>query len=283
MKAKRVVVAILVLLIIGCVGFYIYDITVNGTPYKENLFKFIALVITFVLSIFRVCRTSETRKPLNFYEKLYSKHIEGAFARDTKSRKKLLQAIRYYDEDKLGKALSILDSLKNKRLSKRDMNAVCLISALCHTDWGLTDAAIKEYEAILVTEPNNDTVLSNLGLIYSKAGDYENAEKYLFRALEVKPNDAFACNNIAYMYYRAREFESAIEYAHKTLDIQPNFRHAASLLTILYYVFEDEDNYRKYRQLAVKCGESGEEIDEIAKEQHELFCAEEDCGEETEE
>ena len=273
MKGKRILISVLVLLIVLLIGYYIYDVTVKGTPYNENLFKMAIVVVSLCLSVYRIAQTSGARKPLSFYEKIYSEHIQGVYSRDSKSRKKLLEALRYYDEGNYKKALSLLDGLKQKRPSRRDMNAVCLVSALCCADWGLHDEAVKEYEAILATDPDNITVLGNLGLLCSKAGDYENAEKYLARALEIKPDNVFACNNLAYMYFRARELLLAIEYSLKTLEIQPNFRQAASLLAIIYYAADDAEKFEKYRQLAIKCGESAETIDELAADNYETLRA----------
>ncbi len=273
MNGKKIFISILVLLIILAIGYYIYDVTANNTPYSENLFKMAVVVVSLCISVHRVAQTAGGRKPLSFYEKQYWNHIEHVYAREPEARKKLLTAIRFYDESNYEKALSILEKLKAARPSKRDMNALCLICALCYTDWGLVDSAIKEYEYILVSDPDNTTALSNLGLLYSKAGDYENAERTLKHALELDPKDVFACNNLAYMYFRARRLLLAVEYAHKTLEIQPNFCQAASLLAIIYYAADDTDKYDKYRQLAIKCGESAETIEELAAVNYETLRA----------
>lgn len=280
MNGKKILISLLVLLIILTFGYYIYDIAVNGTPYNENLFKMAVVVVSLCISIYRITQTAGGRKPLSFYEKQYWAHIEHVYSRDDKSRKKLLCAIRFYNESNYEKALSILKKLKDARPSKRDMNALCLITALCYTDWGIADAAIKEYEYILASEPDNCTVLSNLGLLYSKAGDYENAEHCLKRAIELDPKDAFACCNLAYMYFRARKLGLAVEYSLKTLEIQPSFNQAASLLAIIYYASDDKEKFEKYRQLAIKCGESAETIDELAADNYETLRAAFDENEE---
>ncbi len=262
---KKVLVAVLALLIVASVVFYVYDVAVNGTPYNENLFKVAILVISFTASIFRILKGGNSRKPLVYYEKSYPIELAGVFTRDESSRKKLLEAIRFYNENKFQKAISLLGKLKSDRPAKKDLSAVLLFTALCYTDWGLPDEAIKTYNELLLNDDKNTTALSNLGILYSKNNEYYKALECFEKAIEINPDNHFAYNNLAQMYYREGEYEGAVEYSLTAIDICPNFRPSAALLAIIYGGYGYEREYAKYFKIAVDGGEDPDVIKRLAE------------------
>lgn len=266
MSRRNILISVFVLLILFAIGFYVYDVAVVGTPYNENLFKVIILVISLTFSVFRVAQRtqSEERKPLSFYENSYREQLENVYSHDNKSRKKLLNAIRYYNENNFERALSLLSELKNKRPVKKEINVIYLFSALCYTDMGMNDAAVREYELMLVTEPENSTVLSNLGMLYERMGNYERSKECYIRAIEVKPENHYAINNLAQLYFTNGEFILAIDYSLKALEICPNFRPSATLLAIIYGAYGDTVNYEKYLRVATENGADADAIEKIA-------------------
>ncbi len=265
MKLKKALIVVFVLLAVASLGFYVYDIAANGTPYTDNLFKVAILVVSFGASIAKLVAGSGSKAPLTFYEKHYAKELEGVFARDPKSRKKLLEAIRLFNENKYSKAISSFEKIKALRPSKRDLSAVCLFSALCYEEWGLVDEAIKEYGQVLANDPQNATVLSNLGILYVQKSDFVNAEECYQKAIEINPNNHFAINNLAQLYYREGEYEGAVEYSLDALKICPNFKPSASLLAIIYGGYGYEKEYGKYLKIAVQEGADKDAIEMLAE------------------
>ncbi len=262
---KKALVVVLVLLIVVSVGIYAYDVAVNGTPYNKNLFKVAILVVSFVASIVRILKGGNARKPLNFYEKSYPTELAGVFVRDEKSRKKLLEAIRFYNENKFQKAISLLDGLKSKRPAKKDLSAVLLFTALCYTDWGLPEEAVKVYNELLLNDEKNTTALSNLGILYSKDNKYYEALECFEKAIDINPDNHFAYNNMAQMYYREGEYEGAVECSLAALDICPGFRQSAALLAIIYGGYGYDKEYAKYYKIAVDGGEDPDVIERLAE------------------
>ena len=265
MKLKKALIAVFILLAIASIGIYVYDIVANGTPYTKNLFKVSIVVVSFGASIAKLLAGRGSRTPLTFYEKQYAKELGGVFARDPKSRKKLLEAIRLFNENKHSKAISSFEKLKALRPSKRDLSVVCIFSALCYEDWGLTDEAIREYKQSLANDPQNATVLSNLGVLYAQRSDFVNAEDCYQKAIEVNPSNHFAINNLAQLYYREGEYEGAVEYSLDALEICPDFKPAASLLAIIYGGYGYEKEYAKYLKIAVQAGADRETIEKLAE------------------
>ncbi len=265
MKLKKALIVVFVLLAVASIGFYVYDIAVNGTPYTENLFKVAIVVISFGISIAKMLAGAGSRNPLAFYEKHYAKELEGVFVRDPKSRKNLLEAIRLFNESKYQKAISAFEQLKSLRPSKHDLGVICLFSALCYEEWGLMDEAIREYNQVLDNVPQNATALSNLGILYAKKNDFGNAVECYKKSIEANPSNHFAINNLAQLYYREGEYEGAVEYSLKALEICPNFKPSASLLAVIYGGYGYEKEYGKYLKIAVQEGADKESIELLAE------------------
>ena len=282
-KAQKFLIGILAVLVVAAVGFYIYDVIVNGTDFTQQLPKIAILAASLCYTIFRILKGSNRRKPLSFYEKNYSQQLDGVYSRDAKSRKKLLRAIRLFNEGNYKKAISMLDDLKADRPSKKDIAAVCLFSAVSYERWGIIDKAIEEYKFLLANDPSNSTALSNLGTLYEDNGEYANAEEYYVKAIEVNPDNHFAYNNLSQLYYKSGEIEGALVYAHKTLELSNNFRPAATLLAIIYRAIDENDKASLYRHIAVTNGADGSRIDELAHELRVSLQAEKESQEQNEE
>lgn len=102
--AKKIVRVLLILLIIAAIGIYVADIVVNGASITKNLFRMLVVVLALAVSLIRTFTSSRSSHGLSFYEKTYENEIGGAFDRSPNDKKKLLTAIRYYNENKLKKA-----------------------------------------------------------------------------------------------------------------------------------------------------------------------------------
>ncbi len=266
-RTKKILIVILALLLVAAIGFYVYDIKVNGTPYNENLGKTAIVVVSLVASIGKMCtKPSADKKPLIYYEKVYAKQIGNAFSRDEKSKKQLLEALRCYNQDDYKKALSILEKLKKKRPAKSDMAVVCLFSALCYEAWGLTDSAIEEYRQLIANDNKNSTAYSNLGILYQDNEDFDSAFDCFCNAIEVDPKNHIAISNLSQFYFRVGEYRAAAFYAQKALDIVPNFRIATTLLAIIFGSAGYNEQYEYYKNLAVANGEDVKFIEKTVSE-----------------
>lgn len=258
MKALFLQKLLYVLLILVSVGFYIFDVAVNNTSPTENIFKVVLVVVCSILGMFR--SNQRGRASLSVYERQYSNELKEAFASDKKDRQKLVSATRYYNENKIDKALRLLDELKVKCRRPDDFFAVGLFSGLCFTDLQLYENAIDEYEQLLSRRLENGTIYNNLGHIYGRMGKKEEAVKYYNQAISRYPENETAYVNMANMYFADNEFDKAIEFANKALQINSKQQQAANLLAIVYAMKEDKVNGDKYFHLAKTCGSDPTEL-----------------------
>lgn len=280
-KRKIAVTVLIIVVIIGLIGFYLFDVFYSKMPYKENLLRVLSTLCVLIATLIRVHRGTE-RVNLDFYEKFYEKEIGYAFNNKPLQKKKLLCACRLYNESNYRKALKYLFQLLKEAEFDRDIATVLLFIALCYTDVGATEEAIKVYYDLFKVDSNNATAHSNIGLLHTKMGDFESALMHYNKSIEINPDNYYAYSNRANYFFRTEDFDSAIADAKKALEIKNNGVEAASLLTIIYALQGDEENKNKYYHITVTSGRSPEEINEAIKYySEECFTpSEEDCDEE---
>ena len=68
--------------------------------------------------------------------------------------------------------------------------------ALLYQILRLPEKALHCYEIIIAKNPSHSQALNNIGVIYAQKGEWNIAQAYFQKALEVKPNYEDACKNI---------------------------------------------------------------------------------------
>jgi len=91
---------------------------------------------------------------------------------------------------------------------------------------GQNDLAEMEYHKALDADANYLQVNLNLGVIYYNRGQYDEAEKYFLRELEINHGfeAAYALNNIGNIRVKQGLIEESIPYYLKSLEVYPNYK-----------------------------------------------------------
>ena len=207
----------LILIILAVIGLYIYDYTVNDVPPTKNLFRGCSVICLCIAAFIRTFQT-RGRNSLDFFEKQYEEILGRAFIDQPFWRKKLLCAVRLYNEDNHGKALKYLTDLKQKTQTAEDDYAVDLFAALCFTDLEIYEQAIHIYQHLISKGNANSRIFSNLGHVQMQIGEHKEALRNYELALDYDRTNAYAYNNIAQAYFQMHEFDNAIPYAVKALE-----------------------------------------------------------------
>lgn len=255
---KKIVTVILILLILFTVGYAVYGV-MNGQALSELLPRAVIIVCGALASLFKM-KGKDARRPLSFYEAQYSAQLKNAFARDSSSRKKLLCAIRLYNEDRFGKAINKLIKLTQKCNTAEDIYAVYIFLGLIFTDADMYPEALHAYQVIIDRGAADGEVYNNLGYVYTVTKDSENAISNYRQALRYDPKNAQAYHNIASIYFDAYRFDDAIEYLNKALECAPNMRQALALLAVIYSKLEKKEEADKYFHMAVAQGHNAEAL-----------------------
>ena len=277
-KTSRYILSVVVvLLILGIVGFYLYDALVLKTAFSKNIFRLLSVAFLLLGTLVRL-QNPGNRKSLAFYEKAYEKELSGAFLNAPFLRKKLLCACRLYNECNYRKALKYLYQLLKDAEQKEDACAVLLFIALCYTDAHLPEEAIKVYSELLRMDPQNALAHSNMGFVYIELGKFEEAHACYDKAIACKPDHYYGYVNRANYYFRMEGYDNAISDAKQALEIKNNGVEAAGLLTIIYALQGDEENKKKYYHIAITSGKSPEDLNEAIQY---YLSEKEDSSEET--
>ena len=260
---KIVLGVILIVLIIASVGFYIADLIINKTPPTKNLFRTLAVVFACIASIIRLW-ANKGRRNLAAYESAYQKHIKNAFANSPLYKKKLLCAIRLYDEGKCDKAINkYLVALKGVSQTRDDIYAVGLITGLALTELKCYDEAINVYNSLIEMNIASSTIYGNLGNIYLTLGNQQDAISYIRLAIQNDENNPAPYNNLANLYFEISDFENAKIYAKKALELNHKMYQASTLLAIIYTLEGDKANAEKYSHMAIASGRPAAELNKV--------------------
>ena len=259
---KIILVIILIVLMIATLGFYIADLIINNTPPTKNLFRTLAIVFVCLASIIRLLYNKGRRKLVS-YERAYQKHIKDAFADRPLYRKKLLCAIRLYDEGKCDKAINYLLELKSVSQTRDDIYAVGLITGLALTEAECYNEAIHVYNSLIKMDITSSTVYGNLGNIHLTLGNHRDAISYIHLSIQNDKNNPAPYNNLASLYFETYDFENAKIYAEKALQLNHKMYQASTLLAIIYTLEGDKANAEKYSHMAIASGRSAAELDQV--------------------
>lgn len=257
---KGIIIAILAVLIIAVVGVYVFDIVRNDTEPTKHLFSALAAVVLCIGGMIRACVPLGKRKSLSFYESQYTDVLKNAFSNSPFNRKKLLCAIRLYNEDNFDKALKYLGQLQPECKEKDDFEAVGIFLALIFTDTECYEDAATIYGQLIDMGITSSRIYSNLGHVHSQMGNKGEAIANLRLAIQNDPKNAYTYNNLASLYFDTYDFERAKRYAKEALDINHKLRQSASLLAIIYALEENAEEQKKYTHIALSCGEKLETL-----------------------
>lgn len=251
---RKIIIFTVILLIIATVAFYVIDVTVYDNDIAKNLPRMLVILGSEIICLVRLLFGSGRRRNLAFYESEYAREIEGAFKDEYMNKKKLLCAIRLYNEDKLEKAAKYLISLKPLCKTREDVKAVGLFLALVLTDMGLGADAVTVYEQMIQMNAVSSTVYSNLGNLYSGLGNYDRAIANMHLAIQNDEENPYAYHNLAKLYFDNFDFDNAERYALIAMEKNRKLQPAANLLAIIYAIKNDEENSAKYSHIAVCSG-----------------------------
>lgn len=258
---KIMIRILLMLLMVGILCLYVYDLAVNHTKPTEHLFRTLSVVFICLAGISRTFG-KRNRKKLDVYDDQFSDVLQGAFSDQPFWRKKLLCAVRLFDEGNYHKAIKYLTDLKDKCRYQQDYYAVFLFAGRSFTEMGMYEHAQSAYQALINAEIANSRIFSNLGHVQIEIGECQKALKNYETALEYDRDNPYAYNNLAGAYFRLFEFEKATEYALKALQIKPQMYQAAGLLAVIYSLNEDMENAEKYSHIAISNGKDPSELKE---------------------
>lgn len=128
--------------------------------------------------------------------------------------------------------------------------------ALCLQNCGFLDASIEQFNLLLRQEPKNITTLYNLGTVYLKKTDSQNAKNCFMKVVGMDPKNDLAFIGLARAYLYEKQVKQAIAVLTKIVERSPSNYFATIALADAYKQDGSEDiavdYYRKAFQLNPK-------------------------------
>ena len=109
-----------------------------------------------------------------------------------------------------------------KILNKRKHQIIYNILSIAYQSLGKFDLSIKIMEEALNQNPNNPYFLNNIGISHHKSENYNVAEEYFRRGLEIAPKYLNILNNLGNLKKDLSQVDEAIQYYSKSLEIEEN-------------------------------------------------------------
>ena len=245
---KRVLLILLDIVAIGLSGaLLVYNLFFAEVPDYSRILKCVVVLAGYLYG------TRNVRRPLKVnykkYEEAYKDALEGAFAEDRKSYKKLLKVAVCHTRDQYSKAYRLLNALEKKCTCSRDYAAVNMFRGLCYAEEGIHTAAVDAYNKVLQYNMAHAVAWSNLGLSYMKLGKMEEAYKAFVNAINYDPQEACAYHNMADLLVRVEEPEASLAYSMKALELDSRMVEPLGMLAYAYKKLGDEENFEKYCKL----------------------------------
>ena len=88
------------------------------------------------------------------------------------------------------------------------------------------NSALKELKIALKGEPNNGEIARVIGGIYSRLGDWKQAEEALLKAIELDPLDFNITWKMGSFYQKQRQFQKADNYYSLAIQLNPERTHS---------------------------------------------------------
>ena len=263
MKKGRIIGCVIVALaMLAVIGLYVYEVVFLKKPYTENLTRVLAIFVGLIGTMVKLFAGKTRRQPLEFYSKQYDEEIRYAFKDNKLARKKLLCALRLYNENNFKKAIKYLTELTKEIKNEHDAYAVYLFAAICYSDCGIHNEAIKIYYQLLNHVPNNSTIHNNLSHEHMKDGNFDLAMQHIDEALRIDPYSYITYVNKANCYFYQYKLDETIENALKALELKNNDTNSSGLLTLAYSLKGDKENAEKYFRIAVSNGKNPKDLNE---------------------
>jgi predicted O-linked N-acetylglucosamine transferase (SPINDLY family) len=115
------------------------------------------------------------------------------------------------------------------------------------------EEAIKWINRAIVINKNDHSVFNNLGVCYKELKKYPEALNSFKTAIKIKPDYAEAYNNLAIIYKALENYEEAIKNYYKAIKLKPDYAEAYNNLAIIYKALENYEeaikNYYKVIKL----------------------------------
>lgn len=183
-------------------------------------------------------------------EKIFKKGIEIS----SEENKALLFNLSrlYYEKGKFLESLEVIEKISLSKSYNNDVINILIHRAILYEKNGEQEKAFLEYQKLLKEDPQNLTILNNLGIIEAKKNHYTEALQYFLSAMEINPDDIETLINVGYVNEIIGNDDQSIEYYSKAVEKNPMDLNVWFQLIAVYDKKEEIKNIQKCYESMLK-------------------------------
>ena len=152
-----------------------------------------------------------------------------------------------------GKYQEAFDVLSNGLKAVPDNRDVLYARALIAERLDRLDILEADLSAILAKNPDDVAALNALGYTFTdKTQRYDDAERYLVKALELKPDEAVIIDSYGWLQFKLGKYELALEYLNKAYEKQQENEIAAHIAEVLWVMGKTKEAKEFFRSVYEK-------------------------------
>lgn len=144
-----------------------------------------------------------------------------------KKRDALDQGQALIEENKVPEAQKIFNKLIREYKNDTELRAEIADKFIKS---GLYNEALEYLEQALANDPDAIFLYNRIGIVLRKMKDFEAAEKYYLKALQINNTDEYLYFNTGRLYYDWKKWKKMAHAAEKAVAINPNFAEAEKML-----------------------------------------------------
>ncbi len=152
---------------------------------------------------------------------------ESAAEMEQRKADELAKGQEQIDQQDYDKAKTIFDALVKDHETDTDLKADIADRFL---KAGRYEDAFSYLDAALKHDPNAIHLYNRIGMVLRKMKDFDTAERYFNRALELTHKDEYLYFNIGRLYIDWGKWDQVMDAAEKALKVNPGFKEAHKML-----------------------------------------------------
>ncbi len=262
-KINKILLIIFSIIFVALIGFLVYIQFFNSLNDIIKTKQLVTIIFAFLVAIIKIITRNKDTSWLTVYKKTYEDTIKDSFDNNRKNLKTLLKALRLIDEEKYQESINLLQSLEEKCQTRNEQYSIKLFIAVNNKYLGNVEKTVEIYEDMINKGIADSRIFSNLLNCYSELGEYDKAYDTGMRAIHADPKNHNAYHNFAYFLFEDGNYEEAEEYAKKALEINNKLIETITLLYIIYSIEGREEEAEIYAKKSIANGRSKKELKEI--------------------
>jgi tetratricopeptide (TPR) repeat protein len=134
---------------------------------------------------------------------------------------------KFLEQQEFDQAKQVFDALTAEFAGDAELKAEV---AERYQKAGLNQEAVGYLSAAIAESPNSLHLYNRIGIVLRKMQDFQSAENYYKKALEISQADEYLFFNLGRLYFDWQRWDKTAEAAQRAVGLNPNFDQAKKLL-----------------------------------------------------